>query len=136
VKVSRGINLKREVLTIPGFRKPNSPFSHVVSAGGFLFLTSQLSSDLVSGKLIGGSVEEQTRRALTNIRLLLEAAGSGMENVVKTTVYMRDVSRFEEMNSAYREYFTVGEEPARVTVQAPSPIDGIDIEIDVIAVSS
>ncbi len=128
--------MEREVLKIPGVRKPDSPFSHVIRAGGFLFLTSQLSSDLETGKLIGGSVSEQTRRALDNIRLLLEAAGSGMKNIVKTTVYMRDVDRFNEMNSAYREYFAEGEEPARVTVQAPSPIVGVDVEIDAIAVAN
>lgn len=128
--------MKREILAIPGVRRPDSPFSHVVRAGNFLFLTSQLSSDLGSGKLIGGSVGEQTRRALDNIKLLLEASGSGMASVVKTTVYMRDVGSFGEMNSAYREYFDEGEEPARVTVQAPSPIEGIDVEIDAIAVTS
>jgi len=127
--------MKREVLIIPGVKRPDSPFSHVVRAGGFLFLTSQLSSDLQTGKLIGGSIGEQTRKALENIKLLLEASGSGMSDVVKTTVYMRDVTRFSEMNDVYRDYFEESGEPARVTVQAPSPIEGIDVEIDAIAVT-
>jgi len=127
--------MKKEVLSISGVKKPGSPFSHVVRAGEFLFLTSQLSSDLRTGKLVSGGVRDQTRKALENIRFLLEGSGSGMDRVVKATVYMRDVSRFGEMNVAYREFFVEGEEPARVTIQAPSPIEGIDVEIDVIAIA-
>jgi len=79
-------------------------------------------------------MEEQTRNALDNIKFLLQSSGAKMNDIVKVVIYMRDVSKFGEMNAVYREYFEEGEEPARVTVQAPSPIEGIDIEIEVTAV--
>jgi len=71
---------------------------------------------------------------MDNVKLLLNASGATMNDVVKVVVYMRDLSKFGEMNSVYREYFEDGEEPARVAVQAPSPIDEVDIEIEVTAV--
>lgn len=126
--------MKKEIPVIKGVRRPDSPFSHVVKAGDFLFLTSQLSADLRTGRIIRGTIEEQTKRALDNIQFLLQASGSTMNNIVKAVIYMRDLSKFNEMNAVYREYFKKGEEPARVTVQAPSPIEGVDIEIEVTAI--
>jgi 2-iminobutanoate/2-iminopropanoate deaminase len=130
------VALKKEIIMIDGVPKPDSPFNHVIKAGGFLFLTSQLSCDLKTSKIIGGTMEEQTRRALDNVNFLLQASGSAMSDIVKVVVYMRDLSKFREMNAVYREYFGEGEEPARVTVQAASPIEGIDIEVEVTAVIS
>lgn len=128
------ILLRKEIIEIESIRKPEGPFNHVVKAGNFLFLTSQLSVDLKTNRIIRGTVGEQTGRAMDNIRLLLEASGATMEDVVKVVIYMRDVSRFSEMNAVYKEYFKVGEEPARVTIQAPSPIEGVNIEIEVTAI--
>jgi 2-iminobutanoate/2-iminopropanoate deaminase len=128
--------LKKEVIKIKGITKPHSPFNHVVKAGDFLFLTSQLSLDLKTGRIVGGTIEEQTRQALYNVKFLLESSGSTMNDVVKVVIYMRDVSKFAEMNAVYREYFEEGEEPSRVTVQAPSPLSEIDVEIEVTAVIS
>lgn len=70
-------HLNKEIIMIDGVPKPDSPFNHVVKAGGFLFLTSQLSCDLKNNRIIGGTIEEQTRRALDNVRFLLLASGSG-----------------------------------------------------------
>ena len=128
--------MKKEIIIIDGVPKPESPFNHVVKAGGFLFLASQLSCDLKSNRIIGGTMEEQTRRALDNIKFLLLASGATMSDVVKVVIYMRDLGKFREMNAVYKEYFVEGEEPARVTIQAPSPIEEIDIEIEVIATAS
>jgi 2-iminobutanoate/2-iminopropanoate deaminase len=126
--------MKKEVIKIKGVIKPPSPFSHVVQAGNLLFLSSQLSVNLKTHKLLGGTISEQTRQALENIKFLLESSGSKMKNVVKVVVYMRNIEQFKEMNQVYRQYFTEGEEPARVAIQAQSPLPGIDIEIEAIAV--
>jgi len=126
--------MKKEIVKINGIQKPDSPFNHVVKVGDFLFLTSQLSCDLRTGRVIGGTMGEQTRRAMDNIKFLLHASGATMNGVVKVVVYMRDLSKFGEMNAVYRKYFEKGEEPARVTVHAPSPIDDVDIEIEATAV--
>jgi len=126
----------KHVPSIPGLAKPPSPFSHVVEANGFLFLSSQLSVDLHTHTLFPGSMAEQTKQSLENIKFLLESCGSSMEAIVDVAIYMRDVSQFDEMNAVYREYFKEGQEPARVTVQSPSPLPGIDIEIKVVAIAT
>ncbi len=128
--------MRKEVIEIENVASPPSPFNYVVKAGNFLFLSSQLSVDLKTNKILDGSVTEQTKQALENIKFLLESSGATMDDIVKTVVYLRDTNDFEEMNVVYRTYFKKGTEPARVTVQAASPIKGIDIEIDVIAVVS
>ena len=128
--------MKKEVLSIADAKTPDSPFNHVVKAGAFIFFSSQLSCDLKTGEIITGNIESQTRKALKNIRLLLEASNSGLDNILKSVIYMRDVGEFERMNKVYREFFKSGHEPARVTIQAPSPITGIDIEIEVTAIES
>jgi 2-iminobutanoate/2-iminopropanoate deaminase len=124
----------KEVVNIPKISIPDSPFNHVVKAGDFLFLTSQLSTDLETGKILIGDIDKQTEKALENIKFLLESCNATMDDIVKVIIYMRDVSDFDKMNQVYREYFRKGQEPARVTVQAPSPIKGVDIEIEATAV--
>ncbi len=128
--------MKKEIIKVDGIQKPSSPFNHVVKAGDFLFLTSQLSADLRTNKIIGGTMKEQTRNALNNVKFLMQASGGTMKDVVKVVIYMRDPSKFGEMDAVYREYFEEGEEPARVTVQAPSPIEKVDVEVEVTAVVS
>ena len=125
--------MKHEVIRISGVKTAGLPFSHVVKAGDILYLTSQISCDLQTCLIIPGDVATQTRMAMENIKHLLSNAGSSMEHVLRVHVYMRNVSQFGEMNRVYREYFRENEEPARVTVQAQSPMEGIDIEIEVTA---
>ena len=127
--------MKKEIIHPKGIITPPSPFNHIVKAGNFIFLSSQLSADLKVHKILGGNIREQTKQALENIKFLLESAGSSMDNIVKCVIYMKDVKKdFNAMNEVYREYFKKGEEPARVTVQALSPIGKIDIEIEVTAI--
>ncbi len=128
--------MKKEILKIPGVKVPESPFNHVVKAGNFLFLTSQLSTDLKTGEIIDRSIEEQTKKALENIKFLLESCESGMDDIVKVVIFLRNIQDFDTMDDIYRQYFTKGLEPARVTVQAQSPIKGVDIEIEVTAIVS
>ena len=126
--------MKKEIISIPGVKAPDSPFNHAVKAGQLLFLGSQLSCDLKTGEIISGDIRIQTRKALENIRFLLETSGSSLTHILKTVIYMRDVGEFEKMNEIYREFFESGQEPARVTIQSPSPITGVDIEIEVTAI--
>ncbi|MEK7786148.1 MAG: RidA family protein [Chloroflexota bacterium] len=126
--------MKKEIIIVPGIHSPETSFNHIVRAGDFLFLTSQLSADLRTGKILGGDIISQTRQALENVRLLLTSSGATMDDIVKVIIYLRDVNDRHKVNQVYCEYFTKGQEPAKVTVQAPSPIEGIDIEIEVTAV--
>ncbi len=130
------MNTKKEVISIEGIAGIPGPLNHAVKAGGFIFLSSQLSADLKEHKLISGDIRQQTRQAMENIKFILEKAGSSLANIVKVAVYMKDVKKdFEDMNDVYRQYFKEGDEPVRVTVQAISPLDGIDIEIEATAVA-
>jgi 2-iminobutanoate/2-iminopropanoate deaminase len=131
---TRRVPLSKEVVAIPGIQIPDSPFNHVVKVDSLLFLASQLSVDLTTGEILPGDVSEQTRRALENVKFLLESCGASMDDIVKTVVYMKDINDFAKMNRVYAGYFTEGEEPARVTIQALSPIKGIEVEIEVTAV--
>ncbi|MFX1575496.1 MAG: RidA family protein [Promethearchaeota archaeon] len=126
--------MKKEIVKINGIRKPQSPFNYVVKAGNFLFLTSQLSIDLKTDKIIRGNIAIQTKQALENIKFLLESSGATMDDILKVVVYLRDIKDFDQMNRIYQNYFLKGQEPARVTVQAISPIKDIDIEIEVVAI--
>lgn len=98
-----------------------------------MFLSSQLSVNLHTHALLKGTIAQQTKQALENIQFLLESCGAKMSDIVKVVVYMRNVQQFHEMNEVYRKYFPEGEEPARVAIQAQSPLPGINIEIEVIA---
>jgi 2-iminobutanoate/2-iminopropanoate deaminase len=125
--------MKKKVMIIPGISKPNLPFNHVVKAGGFLFLTSQLSVNIKTGDIKNGTIVEQTQQSLENVKFLLSHCGATMDDIVKVVIYMRNLKDFDKVNQVYRKYFTQGNEPARVAVQAISPIDGVDIEIEVVA---
>jgi 2-iminobutanoate/2-iminopropanoate deaminase len=125
--------MKKEIIKIKGIQQPDAPFNHVVRAGNLLFLSSQLSADLKTNVILEGNVIEQTRQALENIKFLLETSGASMNDIVKVVIYMREIKDFNQMNRVYREYFKKGQEPARVTIQAVSPIENIAIEIEVIA---
>lgn len=126
--------MKKEIVTVSGIQATSSTFNHVVRAGDFLFLTSQISADLKTGQILGGDIAAQTRQALENIKLLLASCGATMDDIARVVIYLRNVNDRTKVNQVYREYFTKGQEPAKVTVQAPSPIEGIDIEIEVTAV--
>jgi len=129
-----GSEMKKQIVKVPSVAHSGS-FNHVVKVNGFLFLTSQLSADLATGKILSGNITEQTTRAMENVKFLLESCGSKMEDIVKVVIYMRDAKDREKMNQVYQKYFMCGEEPAKVSVQAASPIDGVDIEIEVVAVA-
>ena len=127
--------MRKQIVKLDGIIAPPSPFSHAVKAGNFIFLSSQLSADLKVHKILGGDIRRQTRQALENIKFLLESANSSMDNIIKCVIYMKDVKKdFEAMNKVYSEYFKKGDEPARVTIQALSPLDKIDIEIEATAI--
>jgi len=125
--------MKREIIIIPAITKPDLPFNHVVRADRFLFLTSQLSVDLKTGIIQSGNIVEQTQRSLDNIKFLLANCGATMDDIVKVVIYMRNLKDFDKVNEIYSQYFTKGNEPARVTMQAISPIENIDIEIEIVA---
>jgi 2-iminobutanoate/2-iminopropanoate deaminase len=110
------------------------PYSQAVVAGGLVFASGQIPIDPATGQFVEGGVAEQTRQVLRNLSEVLGAAGTGLERVVKTTVFLADMNDFAEMNETYAEFF--GEEPpARSTVQAARLPRDARVEIDVIALA-
>ncbi len=108
------------------------PYSQAVAMHGFLFLSGQIPLDPATGQLVEGDIAVQTTRVLENLKAVLEAAGSSLERVVKTTVYLKDVSEFSAMNEVYGRYFS-SSLPARATVEVARLPRDARVEIEAIA---
>jgi 2-iminobutanoate/2-iminopropanoate deaminase len=124
--------MKREIVHTDKAPKAIGPYSQAIRTDGMIFAAGQTGIDPATGDLVPGGVEEQTRQVLTNLRNVIEAAGSSFKHVVKTTVFLRDMNDFAKMNAIYAEYF--GENPpARSTIAvAGLPKNGL-VEIEAIA---
>lgn len=108
------------------------PYSQAIKANGLVFCSGQTPMDPASGRVVDGGVAAQTERVLNNLSAVLQAAGTGLDKVVKTSVFLKDMNDFAAMNEVYGRYFK-GEPPARSTIQAARlPKDAL-VEIDVIA---
>ncbi|MFX1519209.1 MAG: Rid family detoxifying hydrolase [Promethearchaeota archaeon] len=124
--------MKKEVVVSDKIPKPIAPYSPGIKAGNFVFVSGQAAFDPLNGEIVGKSTAEQTEQALKNLRDVLEAAGSSLENVVKTTVFLSDLNDFKEMNNAYGKFFQKNP-PARSTVQAGLVL-GLKVEIEAVAI--
>src|ERR1035438_5840652 len=123
----------RDVVLTERGPKPIGPYSQAVRANGFLFLSGQVALDPKTGELTRPSIAEQTERVMENVKGIVEAAGSKMAHVVKTTVFLKNMNDFAAMNEVYALYFTAAP-PARSTVEvARLPKDAL-VEIEVVAV--
>ena len=108
------------------------PYSQAVSYGNILYVSGQIPLDPESGELVGNSFAEQCHRVLLNLKIILEAGGSGLERVLKVTIYLKNLAQFGELNEIYSEYFDVSK-PARACVQVSNLPKGADVEMDAIA---
>ncbi len=115
--------------------KAIGPYSVGVKAGHFLFCSGQLGLDQATGNLVEGGVEAETRQSLINLSNILQAAGSSLERVVKTTVFLRDINDFSRMNVVYGEFFQ-NDPPARSAIQVAALPRGGAVEIEAIALLS
>jgi len=114
---------------------PVGPYSQAVAHAGLVFASGQTSLNPRTGKLVPGEIEAQTERVIANLAAVLEAAGSSLARVVKTTVYVTDLALFARINAVYARHFTGDVPPARATVQVSALPLGAAIEIDAIATS-
>ena len=110
------------------------PYSQAVIANGFVFTSGQIPIDPTTGQFVSGGIAEQTQQVLKNLKAVLEAAGTGLQQVVKTTVYLADMQDFTAMNEVYATFFGA-EPPARSTVQAAGLPKDARVEIDVVAMA-
>ncbi|MBN1331231.1 MAG: RidA family protein [Candidatus Heimdallarchaeota archaeon] len=122
----------KKVISTEKAPKAVGPYSQGIIAGNFIFVSGQIPFDPNAGKMIIGSIKDQTEQCLKNVKAVLEAAGATLEDVVKCTVFLKDMNTFSEMNEKYKEYFETNP-PARAAVEvARLPLD-VGVEIEAIA---
>ncbi len=124
----------REAVSTPNAPKAIGPYSQAIKANGFIFISGQVAFDPATGNLISGGIAEQTERVLNNLTAILQAAGSNWEKVVKTTVFLKNMGEFAQMNEVYAK-FCKGAPPARSTVEVARLPKDVSVEIDVIALT-
>ena len=115
--------------------KAIGPYSQAIKASGFVFVSGQIPIDPATQQLIEGDIADQTDRVLQNLSNILEAAGSDMENVVKTTVFLKSMNDFAAMNEVYARFFK-HDPPARATVEVSRLPKDVLVEIDLIATAN
>ena len=121
----------RHPVTALGAPAAVGPYSHAVQSGGLLFCSGQVPLDPESGKLVEGSVGDQTRRCLENLQVVCAAGGASLDDAVRIGIYVADMSTFPEVNEAYGAFFGDGP-PARSTIGVASLPLGAQVEIDAI----
>lgn len=127
--------MKREIIATDNAPGAVGPYSQGVRTDQLVFTAGQVPLDPATGTLVQGPIEDQTRRVLDNVRAVLEAAGTGLDRVVKMTVFMTDLGDFKRMNAVYAEYFSDAP-PARSAVQVGALPLGADIEMEAVALVS
>jgi 2-iminobutanoate/2-iminopropanoate deaminase len=122
----------REVIATPDAPQAIGPYSQAIRAGGFVFVSGQIPLDPATGQVVTGDTAAQTARVLNNLEAVLKAAGSSLAKVVRTTVYLKDLTEFAAVNEAYAIFFPL-DAPARATVEVARLPKDVRVEIDCIA---
>lgn len=125
--------MSRKVILSADAPKPVSAYSQAIQSGSLLFLAGQIPLDPATGKLVSGSIADETKRVFENLRAVLNAAGATLDNVVKTTVYLTNMGDFSEFNQVYASQFTK-DPPARTTVAVAALPLSARVEVEAIAV--
>jgi 2-iminobutanoate/2-iminopropanoate deaminase len=124
--------LLKEPVKTPHAPAALGPYSQAIKAGGFVYLSGQVAIDPATGEFVDGGIAEQTERVLKNVTAVLEAAGSSLDLVVNTTVFLADMSEFSAMNEVYAKFFPEPH-PSRSTVQAARLPRDARVEIEAVA---
>jgi 2-iminobutanoate/2-iminopropanoate deaminase len=127
--------MKKKVIQTEKAPKAIGPYSQAIQAGNLLFLSGQLPLDPVTGELVKGDIRQQTQRVLANLKGILESQKLGMEDVVKVTIFLKDMGNFSQVNEVYATYFP-SSPPARSTVEVARLARDANIEIEAIAILS
>lgn len=126
---------ERELISTPAAPKAIGPYTQAIRANGLVFVSGQVAIDPATQQVISGDVAAQTERVMKNLSAILEAAGSGLPNVVRSTVFLKNMGDFNAMNEIYGRYFS-SDPPARSTVEVARLPKDVLVEIDVIALAT
>lgn len=127
------MSLQKEVVLTPNAPQPIGPYSQAIKAGDFVFCSGQIPLDPKTGELVGGTdVQAQARRAFDSCKALLEAAGTSLDRVVKTTLFLKNMGDFPKVNEVYATYFK-GATPARSTIEVARLPKDVLVELECIA---
>lgn len=124
--------MTRSVILSTAAPQPVSAYSQAIQSGSLLFLAGQIPIDPITGKVVSGTIAEETERVIENLRAVLSAAGATLDNVLKTTVYLTNMADFAEFNGVYARHFTK-DPPARTTVAVAALPLGVRVEVEAIA---
>ena len=113
---------------------PVGPYNQAVMVKNTLYISGQVALNPTSNELIQGSIDEESNQIMKNIESILKEAGLDFKNVVRSKIYLTDMSNFSKVNEVYGSYFEKGHEPARTTIEVSGLPLGVDVEIDMIAV--
>lgn len=125
--------MKKEIISTDMAPKAIGPYSQAVKVGNFLFISGQIPIDPKTGELIEGNIKEQTKRVLENLKGIMESLGGSLENIIKTTVFLKNIEDFHDMNEIYAEYFKENP-PARSTIEVSRLPRNVSIEIEAIGI--
>jgi 2-iminobutanoate/2-iminopropanoate deaminase len=123
----------KQILNTENAPAPIGPYNQAVKSGHLLYTSGQIPIDPLTGEMVAGGIREQTVQVLENLKSVLESAGSSLNDVLKTTVFLADMADFPEFNVIYAEYFAEESAPARSTVQVAALPLGAQVEIELIA---
>lgn len=124
----------KEIISTERGPKAIGPYSQAVRANGFIFISGQVAFDPATSQIVEGDIAKQTERVMENLKAIVEAAGSMLDKVVKTTVFLKDMGEFAKMNEVYGRYFPANA-PARATVEVARLPRDVRVEIELIALA-
>jgi 2-iminobutanoate/2-iminopropanoate deaminase len=124
----------KKIIKTPKAPAPIGPYNQAVLAGNTLYVSGQIALDPATGELLNGSIEEETHLVMKNLEAVLAAAGADFSQVVKSTIFVKDMGQFAQINKVYGAYFDADTAPARETVEVANLPKYVNVEISVIAV--
>ncbi|MCX2719888.1 Rid family detoxifying hydrolase [Lentiprolixibacter aurantiacus] len=124
----------KKIIQTPDAPTPIGPYNQAVLSGNTLYISGQIPMDPKSGELISGDIQKETRQCMNNLKAILNAAEMGFEQVVKASIFVKEMGQFSQINEAYGEYFDPATAPARETVEVANLPKYVNVEISMIAV--
>ncbi|MCK5443376.1 MAG: RidA family protein [Maribacter sp.] len=124
----------KKIITTQNAPAPIGPYNQAVLSGNTLYISGQIPIDPKTGSLIDGDIQKETKQSMENLKAILHEAGMTFENVVKSTIFIKDMNQFSEINAVYATYFDADTAPARETVEVANLPKFVNVEISMIAV--